>query len=91
MGSAHKDQGRCQIVVVSLDEFLVVIPSDFAVALVEFSSMTLLVGGQAGLVFASRKSKRSSCRTQKKLTHPPVPYRPFPYSRPPSPFLRGPD
>ena len=52
MGSAHEDQGRCQIVVMSLDEFLVVFPSNFAVALVEFSSMALLVSGQPGLFFA---------------------------------------
>ena len=57
MGSAHEDQGRCQIVVMSLDEFLVVISSDFAVALVEFSSMALLISGQPGLFVASRKSK----------------------------------
>ena len=91
MVSAHEYQGRCQIVVMSLDEFLVVFPSNFAVALVEFSPMALLVGRQAGLVFASRKFKRSSCRRQKKLTHPPVLYRPFPYSHSPSPFLQGPD
>ena len=65
MGSAHEDQGRCQIVVMSLDEFFVIIPSHLAVALVELSPMSLLVSGQAGLFFASRKSQQTFCRTQK--------------------------
>ena len=65
MVSAHEYQGCCQIVVMSLDEFLVVFPSNFAVALVGFSPMALLVGRQAGLVFASRKFKQFSCQRQK--------------------------
>ena len=44
-GSAHEDQGRCQIIVMSLDEILVVSPSNIAVVLVELSSMILLIIG----------------------------------------------
>ena len=57
MGSAHEDQGRCQIIVMSLDEILVIPPSDIAVVLVELSSMTRLIGGQSVLFRAGRKPK----------------------------------
>ena len=65
MGSAHEDQGCCQIVVMYLDEFLVVHSSHLAVSLVKLSSMALLISEQPALFFPSRKSKRPSFRTRK--------------------------
>ena len=50
----------------SLGEILVVVPSNFAVVLVELCPITLLFSGQSVLFWAARKPKRlPSCRTQK--------------------------
>ena len=55
MGSAHKDQGRVQIFIIFLEEFLVVLLSHCMVVFVEFGPMVLLTSGRCVLFLAARR------------------------------------
>ena len=63
----HKDQGRVQVLIVFLEEFLVIFLRNLVVFLVELGLMIFLIGRYA-LFPAARRSEQNFGQMRTKLT-----------------------